>query len=101
MPYINTTVSTALSESQKTALKEKYGKAIEILPGKSEAYLMLNFTDNASMYFGGSNAKPAAMVEVNVFGTLSADECDSLTAKICSIINDETAIEKGRIYVKY
>ena len=43
MPFIETKTSVKLDESKINALKEAYGKDIEIIPGKTENWLMLNF----------------------------------------------------------
>ena len=44
MPFINTNTNIEISKEQEITLKEKLGKAIEIL-GKSEGWLMLSFED--------------------------------------------------------
>ena len=39
MPFIKSKVSVPLSKEQETEIKTKMGKAIELVPGKSETYL--------------------------------------------------------------
>ena len=68
MPVIHTHVSVSTTPGQREALKAAYGKAITAVPGKSEGWLMCPFEDNMPIYFGGDDSKPAAYVEVNVFG---------------------------------
>lgn len=68
MPVIHTHVSVSTTPEQREALKSAYGKAITAVPGKSEGWLMCPFEDNMPIYFGGDDSKPAAYVEVNVFG---------------------------------
>ena len=53
MPFINSKVSVALTDTQKEELKTELGKAITLIPGKSESWLMLGFEDNYSLYFKG------------------------------------------------
>jgi hypothetical protein len=48
MPYINTKLSTSLSKEKETALKEQFGKAIALIPGKSESWLMLGLRTTAA-----------------------------------------------------
>ena len=43
MPVIHTHVSVHTSAEEREALKVAYGKAISILPGKSEGWLMCPF----------------------------------------------------------
>lgn len=100
MPYINTTTNINITAEQEQVIKTRYARAVSII-GKSEAYLMLCFSSNCSMYFGGDNSKPVAFVEVKFFGTSTADKLNALTAEICRIISEELNISSDKIYVKY
>ena len=51
MPCIQTKVNVPLSAEQKEVLKTELGKAISLIPGKSENWLMLTFEDNCSIFF--------------------------------------------------
>ena len=66
-----TTVSKSINPGQRDILKSKLGNAIALIPGKSEAWLMLAFEDNMSMYFKGDNSADYAYVEVSLFGGAS------------------------------
>lgn len=101
MPFINSKISTPLSAEQETNIKEKLGKAIELIPGKSESWLMVGFEPEASLYFRGDNSQPAAFVEVSVFGSENPDAFSRLTAQICKIYQDVLGIAPDHIYVKY
>ena len=68
MPYIETTTSVAVSGKREQAIKERMGKAIELIPGKTEGWLMLSFRDNVSMYFKGED-DPCAICHVKIFGS--------------------------------
>ena len=100
MPYINTVVNVPIPEKTEKELADAYGKTIGIIKGKTENWLMLNFTENSHMYFAGSNS-PTAMVEIMVFGSAPESEYEELTAAVCSLINEKLGIPKNRIYVKY
>lgn len=101
MPFINSKISTKITEEQKTELKKKLGDAISIIPGKSESWLMLGFEDEYSLYFRGDNSQPIAFVEVSVFGTENKQAFSNLTAKICEIFGQVLGIASDHIYVKY
>ena len=101
MPYIRTTVSNEISESARENIKAKLGQAIALIPGKSEAWLMLAFEDNVNMYFKGNGSEEYAYVEVSLFGTTSDAAYDRLTAAISEIINEELGIDRANIYIKY
>lgn len=101
MPYINTKTTVTLTESKREVIKQKLGKAIELIPGKSENWLMLSFDDDSTMYFKGSNEKPLAFVEVKIFGKASSDAYGKLTKAITDIMKEELEIQPDCIYVKY
>ena len=101
MPMIQTKTTVEISKEQELKLKSELGKAIAILPGKSESWLMVSFEDNCRMYFKGSDANPLAFVEVKVFGKINPAAADSLTAKICDIFDEVLGIAPSGVYVKY
>lgn len=101
MPYIRTTVSTELTPENKENLKAEFGKAIALIPGKSEAWLMLAFEDKVDMYFKGSNLNKYAYLEVNLFGSASNAAYDALTAALSETISKELGIDPANVYVKY
>jgi phenylpyruvate tautomerase PptA (4-oxalocrotonate tautomerase family) len=101
MPYINTKTTVSITEEKREVIKQKFGKAIELIPGKSENWLMVSFDDNSFMYFKGSNDKPLAFVEVKIFGKASSDAYSKLTKAITDILQQELGIQPDGIYVKY
>ena len=101
MPYINTKTSVTIDPAKKEIIKNKLGKAIELIPGKSEDWLMLSFDDNSSMYFKGSNEKNLAFIDVKIFGEASEEAYSKLTKAITVILNEELGIRSDCIYVKY
>ncbi len=100
MPYIHTKTNVKISDEKEVVLKTEFGKAISIIPGKSERWLMLNFTDSERLWFAGDDS-PSAMIEVEIFGGTSETVYDSLTAKLTEIVSAELGIEPSRVYVKY
>lgn len=101
MPYISTKTNIAIPKEKEIKIKEKLGKAISILPGKSENWLMLSFEGDASLYFQGKSDKPIAFVEVKLFGKSGSEAYDKLTSTISEILKEELSIDPGQIYVKY
>lgn len=100
MPFINVKTNVSVSMDAETALKSDLGRAISIIPGKSEAWLMVGIEPEHILYFKGDNS-PAAMVEVSVFGSPNPAAFNKLTAEICGILKNRLAIDPSRIYVKY
>ncbi len=101
MPFIDTKTNVRLSPEKEAALKAELGRAISEFPGKSEYWLMLNFTDNAHMWFRGYTNIPIAMVEVKLFGSADADACNRMTAVITKLFQKELGISPEHIYVNY
>ena len=101
MPYINTKTNISISKEKEIALKEKLGKAIETIPGKSEVWLMLSFEDNCRMYFKGNGENPMAYIEGKVFGQISEKASQDMTKVLMDIYEKELGIDKSQIYIKY
>ncbi|MDR3593493.1 phenylpyruvate tautomerase MIF-related protein [Clostridium sp.] len=101
MPFIGSKVSVKISKEKEEIIKNKLGKAIELIPGKSETFLMIGFEDEHSLYFAGEKLEKGAFVEVKIFGKASKDAYEKLTAAICNIYEEELEIPQNKIYVKY
>ena len=101
MPCIQTTTSVTVSDAQKQALKEKFGKAIEVFPGKTERWLMLTLCDGVSVAMAGDDKTPAAFVEVSLLGRSDRAHFERMTAVICDVLQDVLSIDPAHVYVKY
>ena len=82
MPFINSKISTSLTEAQETEIKTRLGQ-------------------DYKLYFRGSNAEPIAMVEVSVYGSENPSAFSKLTGQICDIFKDVLGIAPDHVYVKY
>ena len=100
MPFINVKANIPISDSAEQAMKRQLGPAIEAQPGKTEAWLMVNFEPEARLWFAGSD-DAAAMVEVSAYGSVADEAADALTARVCDVIAGALGIAENRIYVKY
>jgi phenylpyruvate tautomerase PptA (4-oxalocrotonate tautomerase family) len=101
MPFISTKTNVTLTKEKELNIKQKFGEAIELIPGKSENWLMLSFEDQSSMYFKGQFDKGIAFVEVKLFGKASSDAYNKLTNAITNILQKELDINPDCIFVKY
>lgn len=100
MPFIDVSVNVGLNKDKKESIKTQCGKAISLIPGKSESYLMVKVQDNCSMWFKGAG-EPCAMCSVSVFGNASSQSCEALTKELCEILEREADIDPSRTYVKF
>ncbi|KMT20875.1 phenylpyruvate tautomerase MIF-related protein [Clostridium cylindrosporum] len=99
MPYIDSSVSCKLTCEKIEKLKSKLGKAIEILPGKSEEWLFIRFKDAETLYFQGRELDNGAVIEIKMIGSKSRSEKEALTKKICSIYNKYLGMDPKNIYI--
>ena len=101
MPYIVTKTSAKITDEQKEALTKAFGEAISLIKGKSEMWLMLDFSAERDMAFRGSADKDICMIEVSLFGKASQKEYSDLTDKICEIVSEVLGVSPEKTYVKY
>lgn len=98
MPFIE--VKTNQTINDKSTLKSALGEAITAIPGKSEAWLMVELEGDKDMYFKGSD-EPCAMFEIAIFGSAGNSAYDELTCRICDISEKLLGVSPDRTYVKY
>ncbi len=103
MPYIELNYNRTISETEEQKLKEELGKAISILPGKSEDRLMVEIKDNMKLYFKGDKTKANMMIKVLVYGNpLSPNVLNNFTNKVSDIISNIIPnLSKDHIYISY
>ena len=101
MPFIMTRVSCPVSPEQEEQMKFWLGKAIELVPGKSEAYLLAGFEDNCHLYLRGGSEEPVAYVEASVFGNEGHLGYEQLTAEMTTMFGEVLGIAPDHVYIKY
>jgi len=100
MPYILTKVTTPLSREDEKTLTQAYGKLIEIFPGKTERFLMVDFEDNCRMHLAGTD-EDCAMVTIAIFGKGPDASFDAMTQRVSELLEKVCKIPQDKIYVKY
>ena len=100
MPYINTITSVGINGRKQQVIKDRMGKAIELIPGKTEDWLMLSFRDNVDMFFKGED-DPCAVCQVKLYGSAQEEHYAALTAALTDILYEELDIPTERIYITY
>jgi len=101
MPFIFSKVTVKITEQQETALKQRLGKAIELVPGKSEEYLLLGFEDECHLYLRGDKSQPIAYIQANIFGNEDHLGYDAFSLEVTNIFHEVLDIPKDRIYISY
>ena len=100
MPYIETKTTRKIGSLEEEALRKELGQAIELIPGKTDKWLMLSFEGEVKMAFSGAKGD-AAIISVDILGHASDDAYAALTSKICEIVSRVLSLPKDRIYIKY
>ncbi len=101
MPFISTKTNKPVSDDTAKKLKEAYASAIELLPGKTEKWLMLSFEGDTKMAFHGDMSSPMAFLTVSLVGKAPAAAYDALTKRLCEIMEEVLGITSDMVYVKY
>ena len=101
MPFISTKTNKSIPAETAKKLKEAYASAIELLPGKTEKWLMLSFEGDVTMAFHGDMDSPMAFLTVSLVGKASREAYDALTVRLCEIMGDVLGIASDMVYVKY
>ena len=101
MPYIETKTTKTVTKKEETALFEALGKAIELLPGKTEEWLMLNVEGDKHMAFRGKTEEDMAFITVALVGKAGAENYEKLTVRLCELCKEILHIAPDHVYVKY
>lgn len=101
MPFIISRVSSPLSDEQENALKAGLGQAISLIPGKSEASLMLGIEDSYRLYLSGDHSLPMAYITVAVFSNRNHRGYEQLSEAISELFYRVLDIDPQRIFINY
>lgn len=101
MPFVHTKSNVTITPAKEEILKAKLGKAIENLPGKTEEWLMLQFSGDCNLWFRGEKDAPIAFIEIMIHGRSSDEGYEAMTAAATEIVSEELGIAPDHIYVEY
>ena len=101
MPFIISKVNVPISREQEIELKTWMGKAIELVPGKSEEYLLCGIEGNFSLFLRGDNTEPIGYIEASIFGNENHFGYKEFTAEVTIIFHEVLGIDPDKIYIKY
>ena len=101
MPYFDVKTNVKMNAEQKDTVMHALGKIIELVPGKSESWVMVNIEDDIYTSFAGESAGNAAMITVKTFGQPTDSQYGELTDAICKKVNELLDIDPKRIYIVY
>ena len=100
MPFIIARVNTHIDKNQELAIKSEMGRAITLIPGKSEKYLMLGLEDDYKFYLRGDSQK-AALIEASIFGNEDHEGFKEFARETTKIFNEVLNIPPENIYINF
>ena len=101
MPFITCKVNRPVNREQEMELKARIGKAIELVPGKCEQYLLLSFEPDSRLWLRGEDSQPMAYIDAAIFGNEGHHGYLEFTAEVTRAFSDVLGIPAGNVYIKY
>ena len=101
MPFIMSKVNIQLNSAQEFQLKSRLGKAMELLPGLSEKYLLAGFESNHHFYLRGDNLQKIAYIEVSIFANENHIGYEEFSAEVTRIFAEILSIPPQNVYIKF
>ena len=98
MPYIAINTSLQLSDAQKEKLKTELGRLITIIPTKTEAGLLIDFSGGRTMYKAGENVS-GAFIELRLFHKSEFDPKKQFTEACFEMLSRELGLKKENMYL--
>lgn len=101
MPFVIAKINIPVTKEQERNIKLRLGKAIGLIPGKSEEYLLLGIEDNYSLYLDGDNSKPLVYIEASIFGNEHHIGYEEFTAAATAAFCDILGISPEMVFIKF
>ena len=101
MPYIDIKVTGKLSDAEKDKMKSKFGELITLLPGKTEAVLMICISDESTIYFSGLKKEKAAFINIKLFRESGFEYKEEFTKKTFEFLDQEFEITRDSIFLTF
>lgn len=98
MPFIDVKASCPITAEQEVQLKEGLGRAISLIPGKTEASLMLRFTGGCHMWLGGRQDGPIVMADMAIYGQTTQEAFAAFGETAVSLLKEHLGAKT--VYLK-
>ncbi len=80
-------------------IKKSIGKIIDIIPEKTEEWLMIKFDGGSSMYFGGKGHDGIAYIEINLYKKAPMQNKKDLTEQVYSVFEKVLGMKSKDIFL--
>jgi phenylpyruvate tautomerase PptA (4-oxalocrotonate tautomerase family) len=101
MPYISVNLSFRVPEDKKEQIKSALGKAITLIPGKTENSLMVGICDGYDIYLAGVKKEKAAYVDVKILGKASRESKKEISVELFKIFEMLLDIKPEDMYITF
>ena len=98
MPYIAINTDLKLSDAQKEKVKTELGRLITIIPTKTEAVTMIDFSDSRTFYRGGVIIS-GAFIELRLFHKTDFEAKKKFTEETFEMLSRELGLKKENMYL--
>jgi len=98
MPYIAINTSVKLSGAQKEKIKTELGRLITVIPTKTEAGTLVDFSDSRTIYKGGENV-PGAFIDVRLFHKADFESRKKFTEETFAMLSRELGLDRKNMYL--
>jgi phenylpyruvate tautomerase PptA (4-oxalocrotonate tautomerase family) len=98
MPYIAINTTQKLSTDQKEKIKAEFGRLITIIPGKTEAVTMVDFSESKTIYMAGKFVS-GVFVDVRLFQKAAFEFKKKFTEETFEMLFRELGTEKKSMYL--
>lgn len=100
MPFIHAHIGPRLTEPQRDEVKRMLGDKISLLPGKSEASLMIRIDAGTAMYFRGE-PDACAMIQVHLYQASVREAKARFAAEVIDALGSLTGLQADQIYLHF
>ena len=98
MPYIAVNVSEIISDAKKETIKAELGRLITIIPEKTEAVTMIDFSDSRTMYMAGKKVQ-GVFIDVRLWHKADFEAKKQFSEKTFDMLEKELGLKKENMYL--
>jgi phenylpyruvate tautomerase PptA (4-oxalocrotonate tautomerase family) len=98
MPYIAINTVQKLSEEKQEKVKAELGRLISIIPTKTEAGLLVDFSGDRGIYKAGAKVN-GAFVETRLYHKADFEAKKNFTEGVFELFSRELGIDKANMYL--
>ena len=98
MPYIAINTTLELSDSRKEKIKAELGRLITIIPTKTEAGLLVDFSGSRTIYKAGENVS-GIFIDLRLFHKSDHEPKKKFTEETFEMLARELGVKKEDMYL--